>query len=119
MEGAPEMQNFGPTFATTGRHVFAHFPIHRRFQRVLDRERATLDQKVTIKRRESGHARKRVDKFGITFRINIGVCDFEFGCAQQVFFHGGLIEIGMIEPNGKRAEKSVEIDQPPIRCFIV
>src|SRR6476646_2117327 len=29
MEGAPEMQNLGAAFPTTGSHVFSHLPIHR------------------------------------------------------------------------------------------
>ena len=65
MEGAPEMQNLGAAFPTTGGHVFAHLPIHRRLQRVLDRERAAFDKQVAIERRQSGHARKRFHKLRV------------------------------------------------------
>jgi hypothetical protein len=73
----------------TGSHVFAHLPIHRRLQRVLDRERAAFDKQVAIERRQSGHARKRFHKLPRMTRINIRVRDFEFGRAQQVLFTSG------------------------------
>src|SRR5438067_12083472 len=44
--------------------------------------------------------------------------DLRFGCAQQVLFHGRLIEIWMIKPDGERPEKPVEIDQTAAgRCI--
>src|SRR6266545_4089109 len=51
MKRATEVQNLCAALAMASRHVFAHLPIHRRFQTILDRKRATFDEKITLQRR--------------------------------------------------------------------
>ena len=111
VEGVTEMQNLSAAFAVTGRHVFPHLPIHRRFQRVLDCERAPFDEQIFFERRQSGNARKSLHKFSVGLRINIRVRHFRFGRAQKIALHIRLIEIGMIKSNRHRPEKTVKIDQ--------
>ena len=111
VEGASEMQNLGAAFAATGRHVFAHLPIHRRLQRVLDRERAAFDEEIALQRRQSGDAGESFDKSRVAFRINIRVRDLDLAARSKSRFTSGLLEIRMVEADGERAEKPVEIDQ--------
>src|ERR1700694_3086232 len=99
MESVTEMQYLGAALAITRGHVLAHFPIHRRLQTIFDRERAAFDEQVALKRRQSHHARKRVDKLSVAFGINVRVRDFYFGRAQEIALHILSIEIGMVEPD--------------------
>src|ERR1700730_7551482 len=111
MESVTEMQYLGAALAMTGDHVLAHFPIHRRLLTIFDGERAAFDEQIALERRQAHYARKRVDKFRVDFRIKNRVRDVYFGRAQQIALHILSIEIGMVEPDGHRTEKSVEVDQ--------
>ena len=108
------MQNLRAALAAPGGHVFAHLPIHRRLERVLDRERAAFDKEHALERRHPDDPPERLDKTGVAFGVNVGVRDLDLRRAQQVGFHLRLIEVRMIETNRVRAEKSVEIDQASI-----
>ena len=114
MERLAEMQNLGSAFAAAGGHVLAHFPIHRGLERVLDRERAAFDQEHALERRHPDHAPVGVEKTGVAFRINVGICDLDLGRAQEIGLYLRLVEMRMIEPDRVGAEKAVEIDQLPI-----
>src|SRR5262245_53221788 len=69
MESASEMQNLRAAFAVTCGHVLPYFPIHRRFQTILHGKRATVDEQITLERRQADYALKRRDKFSVTSRI--------------------------------------------------
>src|SRR5207244_5238112 len=106
------MQNLPTPFAFARGHVFAHLPIHRRLQTVLDRQRAALDKKVTFQRRQTDHAFERLDKFRVVLRVNVRVGDFDLCRTKEIALHRGIVEVWMIESDRHRAEKSVEIDEP-------
>src|SRR2546427_8511639 len=53
-----KMQDLGSAFAVTSSHVLPHFPIHRCLQTILDRERAALDKKVALQRRQPDYTFK-------------------------------------------------------------
>src|SRR6266567_5631311 len=119
MKCATEMQNLRAAFTMTRGHVLAHLPIHGGLQTIFDCERTALDKEIAFQRRQSDHALKRLDKFRVAFRVNIGVRDFHLGRPQKIVLHIGIIEVRMIKPNRHRAEKSVKIDQPAITGRIV
>ena len=119
MKGVPEMQNLRAAFAITCGQVFAHLPIHCRLQTIFDRKRAALDKKITIERRQTDDVLERLHKFRVVLRVNIRVRDFDFGRAQEVDLHRRIIEIWMIKADRHRAEKAIEINQPPIAGDIV
>ena len=110
MEGALEMDDFGAAFAATGGQVLAHLPIHRGLERVLDRERAALDEEVSVQRRQTDDAPERLHETRVTFRVNVRVGDLDLGRAQQVCLHLGPIKMGMIESDRVGAEEAVKID---------
>ena len=83
VKGVAEMQDLRAAFAAAGRHVFAHLPIHRGFERVLDRERAAFDEEHALERRQPHHAPESFDEPRVAFRVNIGVGDLDLGRAQQ------------------------------------
>src|SRR5262249_42778774 len=114
-----EMQKLGAALAMTSSYVLAHFPIHRGFQTILDRKRATLDKQITSQRRQPDDALERRHKFSVAVGINIRVSDLHLRRAQQVSLHCGFIEVRMIETDRHGAEKSVEIDQSAIIDRIV
>ena len=114
-----KMQDLGAALAVTSSHVLAHLPIHRRFQAILDRERAAFDKKVAFQGRQTDHALERRHKFSVAVRINIRVRDFNFRGTQKVASHLWIIEVRMVKPDRHRAEKPVEIDQSAIIDCIV
>ena len=62
VERAFEMENLRASFASASGQVFAHFPIHGRLEGVFDRQRAAVDEEITLQRRKPHHARERIDK---------------------------------------------------------
>src|SRR5947209_7870616 len=46
VKGVTKMQNLRSALTLTRGHVLADFPIHRRFERVLDRECAAFDEEI-------------------------------------------------------------------------
>ena len=105
------MQNLSAAFAVTRRHVFAHLPIHRRLQTIFDCQRAALDKKIALQRRQTDYAFEGLHKFRVSLRINIRVGDFDFRRTKKIALHCGIIEVWMIKSDRHRAEKSVEIDE--------
>ena len=113
------MQNLRPAFAVATRHIFAHLPIHRRFQAILHSHRAAFDKQVALQRRQTDHALECPHKFSVAFRVNVRVRDFDFRRALQIALSSGLVEVRMIKPDWHRTEEPVEIDQLAIINRIV
>src|SRR5262249_3116276 len=84
MKRASEMQNLRAAFAMTCGHVLADFPIHCCLQTILHRERAALDEQITLEWRQTDDALKRRDKFSVAGRVNIRVCDLHFRRTQKI-----------------------------------
>jgi hypothetical protein len=84
---------------------------HRRFQTVFDRERAAIDEEISLERRQTDDARKNFDEFGVGFGVNIGVRDFDFGGARKLPLNIDIVEVRMIETDRERTEEAVEIDE--------
>ena len=105
VKGVAEMQNLRAALAAAGRHVLAHLPIHRRLQRVLDRERAAFDEEIALERRQSGDTRESFDKSRVAFRINVRVRDLDLGRAQQIGLTSGLSKCGWLKPTGIEPKK--------------
>ena len=114
-----KMQNLRAALPMTGRHVLANFPIHRRFQTIFDRKRAAFDKQIAFQRAQTDHALERFHKFGVAFRVNIRVRDFDFRRTQKIALNFGLVEVRMIKSDWHRAEESVEIDEPFARHGVV
>ena len=93
------MENLGAAFAAPDGHVFAHLPIHRGFERVLDRQCAAFDEEHALERRHSHDAPKRVDKTRVTFRINVGIRDLDRSRAHEIRFYLRLVEVRMVKPD--------------------
>src|ERR1700719_2613548 len=110
VKSVTEMQNLRAALAATGRHVFEHLPIHRRFQAVFDRERTAFDEKIAIKWWQTHNACKGFHKFSVRFRVNIRVRHLYLRGAQEISLNIWIVKVGMIEPDRHGAEKSVEID---------
>ena len=119
MKGATEVQNLRTAFAMTRRHVFAHLPIHRRLQAILDCQRAALDEKIMFQRPQTDDALEGFYKLRISLRINIRVGDFDFRRPKKIALHCGIIKVRMIKSNRHRAEKSVEINESFARDGVV
>src|SRR4029077_5310476 len=98
--------------AMARRHVFAHLPIHRRLQTVLDCRRAALDEKITLQWRQTDHALEGFYKLCVVLRVNVRVGDFDFCRTKEIALHTGIIKVWMIESDRHRAEESVEVDEP-------
>src|SRR2546421_503130 len=81
--------------------------------------RSALDKKIAIERRQTDDVLERLHKFRLVLRVNVRVRDFDFGRAQEVDLHRRIIEIWMIKADRHRAEKAIEINQPPIAGGIV
>src|SRR5947209_3224584 len=94
-----EMQYFRPTFATPGRNVLAHLPVHGGFQRVLDREGAAFNKKVSLQRAQAHDPAEGLDELDIMAGVDIGVRDLDSGGLIELFLNFGLIEQRMVEPN--------------------
>src|ERR1700724_1533006 len=101
------------------RHVFAHLPIHRRFQTVLDCQRAALDEKITLQRGQTDYPLEGVYKLCVVLRVNVRVGDFYFSRTKEIALHRGIIKVWMIESDRHRAEESVEIDEPLVSDRVV
>src|SRR5437870_3171726 len=119
VKGVPEMQNLSPAFAVTSLHVLAHLPIHRCLQTILDCERTTFDEKITLQRRQTDYAFKGLDKFRVALRVNVRVGDFDFRGPQEIALHIIPIEVRMIKSDRHRTEKSVQIDQAASACRVI
>src|SRR5581483_1313136 len=111
MKSPTEMQNLCSSFSTAGSHVLSHLPVHRCLQTILDRQRAALDEKITLQPRETDHALKGLDKFGVAVGVNVRVGDFDFCRAKKIALYCRIIKIRVIEPDRHRAEESVEINE--------
>ncbi len=111
VEGVLEVQDVRAALAAAGRQVLAHLPVHRGLQGVFHRQRAAIDEKPPLHRRQRGHARERVDKFRVQRGVDIGVRHLGAGGEQQVALHLGVVEMRMIEADGHRAEEAVEVDE--------
>src|SRR5439155_25359937 len=114
-----EMQHLSAALRVTSGHVLAHFPIHRRFQTILDRKRAALDKQITPQRRQPDDALERRHKFGVAVRIDIRVSDLHLCRTKKVALYLRTIEVRMVESDRHRSEESVEIDQSAIIDCIV
>ena len=119
MEGVLEMQDLGAALAMAGRDIFSDLPIHRRLERVLDREGAAFDEEITLERRQPTHPGKGFDKLGVARRVNIRVRDLDRRGAGQFLLHCRLLEMRMIVADRHRTEEAVEIDQARIGRSIV
>ena len=111
MKSVAEMKDLRAAFAFSGSHIFAHLPIHRRLQTILDRERAAFDEEVTRERRKRRDAGEGFDKFCVGLRVNIRVRDLHCRGPEQLVLHRRFVEMRMIITDRNRAKKSVEIDQ--------
>ena len=111
MKRALEMDDLRPAFTATGREVFADLPIHRCFQSVLDGDGAAFDEKIARQRLVPNDARKGGDERRVLRGVNVGVGDLDLGGLEQVGLHGGLIEMRMVEADGLRRIKAIEVNQ--------
>ena len=82
------------------------------FRQFSTAERAALDEKITLQRRQTDHALEGLHKFRVALRVNIRVGDFDFRRAKKIALHCGIIKVRMIKSDRHRAEESVEIDEP-------
>src|SRR5436305_12346741 len=111
MKSPAEMQDLRAALAMACRHVLAHLPIHCRLQTILDCQRAALDEKITLQRRQTDYALKGLDKLRVALRVNVGVGDFDFRRTEKIALDCGIIKIRVIEPDRHRAKESIEIDE--------
>src|ERR1043166_9689077 len=115
MKRALEMDDCRPAISTPGGDVFAHLPIHRGFEGILDGEGAAFDEEVTLQWYQAGHAREGGKDLRHVTEIHIRVGDFDASRFEQILLHSSLGEVGMVESNRQRSIKTVEIDNLPAR----
>ncbi len=75
VKGLFEMQDLSALLAVPLAQVAAHLPVEGDLHRVLDRERAALDEKIVRVRRRRRGARQGFDELGEVGGVKVGVCD--------------------------------------------
>src|SRR6185436_9637582 len=113
MESALEMQNLSPSLTTPQFHILAHLPVHGRLQCVFHRQRAAIDEKVTLHSGQAHHPMKRANEHGEVFRIDVRIGDLCACRIRQVLLHFSSIELRMIEPDRQRTKETVEVEETP------
>ena len=111
VEGALEVDDFGPAFAASGGEVLPDLPVHGGLEGVLDGEGAAFDEEVTVQRRHAHHAGEVTDERGVLDGINIRVGHFDLGGGEEVGFDFRAVEVGMVEADGLRGVEAVEVNQ--------
>ena len=113
VEGALEMDDLGPALAASGGEVLPDLPVHGGLEGVLDGQGAAFDEEVTVQRRHADHARERLDEGGVLDGINVRIGHFDLGGGEQVGLDFRAVEVGMVEADGLRGVKAVEVNQFP------
>ena len=113
-----EMDDFRAALTATSSNVFAHLPIHRGLESVLDGERAAFDEEVALESRMCDDAGEGFDERGVLRRVNIRVGHLHLGGAKQVRLHVGAAEVGMVVADGLRRVEAVEVDELAPGCGI-
>jgi hypothetical protein len=111
VEGAYEVDDFGPALAASGGEVLPDLPIHGGLEGVLDGQGAAFDEEVTLKGRHAHHAGEVTDKSGVLNSIDIRVGHFDLGGGEKVGLDFRAVEVGMVEANGLRGVEAVEVNQ--------
>src|SRR5208282_6521008 len=113
VEGALEVDDFGPAFAAFGGEVLPDLPVHGGLEGVLDGDGPALDEEVTVQGGQVHHPGEITDERGVLDGIDIRVGHLELGSSEEVGFDFRAVEVGMVEADRLCGVEAVEVNQLP------
>ncbi len=91
--------------------VLAHLPVEGGLQRVLDADRAPLDEEeVRGVARRNGDPRERLDEPGHLLRVDVAVGGLGEGGPVQLLEEGGFLQLRVVVADGNRREVREEVE---------